>query len=132
VAVELRQRASFDGPVAGVVDSACKLAEHETVAPKSLELLQPSIMLNIIGGATPDSHLKATEAALSSGVAPPMMLSMIEGWRSSRLLGGMGRSRIARMWLATEAALSIPNASIHLYSKGAAKPGRKMGHVTVT
>jgi phosphoribosylaminoimidazole carboxylase len=48
-------------------------------------------MLNIIGGATPDSHLKATEAALS-----------------------------------------IPNASIHLYSKGDAKPGRKMGHVTVT
>ncbi|KAJ6126884.1 phosphoribosylaminoimidazole carboxylase [Penicillium sp. IBT 18751x] len=59
--------------------------------PKSLELRTPSIMLNIIGGATPDSHLRATEAALS-----------------------------------------IPNASIHLYSKGDAKPGRKMGHVTVT
>ena len=29
-------------------------------------------------------------------------------------------------------ALSIPNASVHLYSKGAAKPGRKMGHITVT
>ncbi|GAM41782.1 phosphoribosylaminoimidazole carboxylase [Talaromyces pinophilus] len=31
-----------------------------------------------------------------------------------------------------EHALSIPNASIHLYSKGGARPGRKMGHITVT
>lgn len=61
------------------------------IPAKSLELRQPSIMLNIIGGAAPDTHLKAAEHALS-----------------------------------------IPNASIHLYSKGAAKPGRKMGHITVT
>lgn len=61
------------------------------IPPKSLELRQPSIMLNIIGGATPDSHLKVAERALS-----------------------------------------IPNAAVHLYSKGAARPGRKMGHVTVT
>ncbi|PKX92529.1 phosphoribosylaminoimidazole carboxylase ADE2 [Aspergillus novofumigatus IBT 16806] len=63
----------------------------EGCALSHLEIRQPSIMLNIIGGAAPDTHLKAAEAALS-----------------------------------------IPNASIHLYSKGAAKPGRKMGHVTVT
>lgn len=78
----------------------CPLSQFDThlraildlpIPPKSVELRQPSIMLNIIGGATPDSHLKAAEAALS-----------------------------------------IPNASIHLYSKGAARPGRKMGHVTVT
>lgn len=61
------------------------------IPPKSLELRHPSIMLNIIGGATPDSHLKVAERALS-----------------------------------------IPNASIHLYSKGTARPGRKMGHITVT
>lgn len=61
------------------------------IPPQSLQIRQPSIMLNIIGGSAPDTHLKAAEAALS-----------------------------------------IPNASIHLYSKGAAKPGRKMGHVTVT
>lgn len=61
------------------------------IPEKSLELRQPSIMLNIIGGATPDSHLKVAEHALS-----------------------------------------IPNASIHLYSKGDARPGRKMGHITVT
>lgn len=61
------------------------------IPPQSLTLRQPSIMLNLIGGATPDSHLQAAERALS-----------------------------------------IPNATIHLYSKGAARPGRKMGHVTVT
>jgi phosphoribosylaminoimidazole carboxylase len=78
----------------------CGLSQFDThmraildlpIPPKSLELRQPSIMLNIIGGATPDSHLKVAEQALS-----------------------------------------IPNASIHLYSKGAARPGRKMGHITVT
>lgn len=78
----------------------CGLSQFDThlraiidlpIPSKSLELRQPAIMLNILGGSAPDSHLKAAEFALS-----------------------------------------IPNASIHLYSKGAARPGRKMGHVTVT
>lgn len=78
----------------------CGLSQFDThlraildlpIPAQSVELRQPSIMLNIIGGATPDSHLKVAERALS-----------------------------------------IPNASIHLYSKGAARPGRKMGHITVT
>lgn len=73
----------FDSHIRAIIDLP--------IPAKSLEIRQPSIMLNIIGGAAPDTHLKAAEAALS-----------------------------------------IPNASIHLYSKGAAKPGRKMGHVTVT
>jgi 5-(carboxyamino)imidazole ribonucleotide synthase len=30
------------------------------------------------------------------------------------------------------AALAEPNASLHLYGKVAARPGRKMGHITVT
>jgi len=79
---------------------ACSLSQFDAhlraildlpIPPKSLELRQPAIMLNILGGSTPDSHLKIAERALS-----------------------------------------IPNASIHLYSKGAARPGRKMGHVTIT
>lgn len=61
------------------------------IPAQGLQLRQPSIMLNIIGGSEPDTHLTAAQHALA-----------------------------------------IPNASIHLYSKGAAKPGRKMGHVTVT
>jgi phosphoribosylaminoimidazole carboxylase len=78
---------------------ACSLSQFDThlraildlpIPLKSLELRQPAIMLNILGGSTPDSHLKVAERALS-----------------------------------------IPNASIHLYGKGAARPGRKMGHITI-
>ncbi|KAL9608361.1 MAG: hypothetical protein Q9167_006803 [Letrouitia subvulpina] len=61
------------------------------IPPESLELQQSAIMLNILGGSSPDSHLR----------------------------------------LATH-ALSVTNANIHLYGKGAARPGRKMGHITVT
>lgn len=79
---------------------ACPLSQFDThlraildlpIPPKSLELRQPAVMLNLLGGSTPDAHLKDAEFALS-----------------------------------------IPNASVHLYGKGAGRPGRKMGHVTVT
>jgi len=49
-----------------------------------------AVMLNILGGSQPDSHL-----------------------------------------LVAEKALETPGARIHLYGKGEARPGRKMGHVTV-
>ena len=61
------------------------------IPPKSLELRDPSIMLNVLGGSEPSSHLKLAEAALS-----------------------------------------VPNASIHMYGKGDGRQGRKMGHITVT
>ena len=61
------------------------------IPPESLKLRQPAIMLNLLGGTSPDSHLKIIEDALS-----------------------------------------VPNTSIHLYGKGAARPGRKMGHITIT
>ncbi|EQL38148.1 phosphoribosylamidoimidazole- succinocarboxamidesynthase [Blastomyces dermatitidis ATCC 26199] len=79
---------------------ACHISQFEAhlraildlpIPQQSLEIRQPAIMVNILGGSTPDSHLKVAERALS-----------------------------------------IPNASIHLYSKGAARPGRKMGHITIT
>lgn len=49
-----------------------------------------ALMINILGGAQPQTHLRAVQIALS-----------IEG------------------------------AAIHIYGKGDARPGRKMGHVTV-
>ncbi|KAL4989118.1 AIR carboxylase-domain-containing protein [Aspergillus falconensis] len=82
---------TIEGTALSQFDAHLRAILDLPIPPESLQLRQPSIMLNIIGGAAPDTHLKAAEAALS-----------------------------------------IPNASIHLYSKGAAKPGRKMGHVTVT
>jgi len=48
-------------------------------------------MLNILGGAKPNTHEQVADAALE-----------------------------------------VPNASIHLYEKGNSRPGRKMGHITVT
>ncbi|KAJ4347261.1 uncharacterized protein N0V89_011201 [Didymosphaeria variabile] len=60
-------------------------------SPSALRLREPSIMLNILGGKTPDSHIQVAHKAYAS-----------------------------------------PNASIHLYGKGDARPGRKMGHITVT
>ncbi|KAJ5454431.1 phosphoribosylaminoimidazole carboxylase [Penicillium daleae] len=82
---------TIEGCALSQFDSHIRAILDLPIPVKSLEIRQPSIMLNIIGGSAPDTHLKAAEAALS-----------------------------------------IPNAAIHLYSKGAAKPGRKMGHITVT
>jgi phosphoribosylaminoimidazole carboxylase len=79
---------------------ACSLSQFDAhlraildlpIPPSSLSIREPAIMLNILGGSAPDSHLKVAERALS-----------------------------------------IPNASVHLYNKGDARPGRKMGHITVT
>lgn len=61
------------------------------IPPPSLQLRSPTIMLNVLGGPEPDSHLKVAEKALS-----------------------------------------VPNASIHLYGKGPGRLGRKMGHITIT
>jgi phosphoribosylaminoimidazole carboxylase len=79
---------------------ACPISQYDAhlraildlpIPASALRLREPSIMLNILGGATPDSHVKVANKALES-----------------------------------------PNASVHLYGKGDARPGRKMGHITVT
>lgn len=82
---------------------ACHMSQYEahvrailpdladTIAPGSTDLaVGAAIMLNILGGPQPDSHL-----------------------------------------LVAKQALAIPGAKIHLYGKGAGRPGRKMGHITV-
>ncbi|KAF4554681.1 Phosphoribosylaminoimidazole carboxylase-like protein [Elsinoe fawcettii] len=61
------------------------------IKESSLKPRQPSIMLNILGGADPKSHLEIAEKALATD-----------------------------------------NAEVHLYDKGDARPGRKMGHITIT
>jgi phosphoribosylaminoimidazole carboxylase len=57
---------------------------------EDLELREPSIMLNILGGAEPDSHIRIAKEAL--------------------------RHR---------------RTKVHLYGKGEARKGRKMGHITI-
>ncbi|KAF9732975.1 hypothetical protein PMIN06_009851 [Paraphaeosphaeria minitans] len=79
---------------------ACPLSQYDAhlraildipIPPSALRLREPAIMLNILGGKNPDSHIHVAHKAYAS-----------------------------------------PNASIHLYGKGDARPGRKMGHITVT
>lgn len=61
------------------------------IPEESLRMREPAIMLNILGGTAPDSHIKVANIALSN-----------------------------------------PRTSVHLYGKGEARKGRKMGHLTVT
>ncbi|KAF2746902.1 phosphoribosylaminoimidazole carboxylase [Sporormia fimetaria CBS 119925] len=79
---------------------ACPISQYEAhlraildlpLPEAGLRLREPAIMLNILGGKTPDSHIQVANKALE-----------------------------------------LPNASTHLYGKGDARPGRKMGHITVT
>jgi len=80
---------------------ACPLSQYDAhlraildlpIFPHNLRIREPSIMLNILGGDTEDSHTRAAQKALE-------------------LFGGEG---------------------VHLYGKGKARKGRKMGHVTLT
>ena len=47
------------------------------------------------------------------------------------MLNILGGAQTNSHLLAAQLALSIPGARLHLYGKGEARPGRKMGHVTV-
>ena len=58
---------------------------------KGLEADRAAVMLNILGGREPKTHLEVASKALE-----------------------------------------IPRAAVHLYGKGEGRPGRKMGHITVT
>lgn len=78
---------------------ACPISQYEAhlraildlpLQQEDLELREPAIMLNILGGDTPDSHLKFAREALKHR-----------------------------------------RTKIHLYGKGQARNGRKMGHITV-
>ncbi|KAI9709574.1 MAG: phosphoribosylaminoimidazole carboxylase ade2 [Bogoriella megaspora] len=60
------------------------------ISEQDLRLPQPSIMLNILGGSEPQSHMALVEQADK-----------------------------------------LPGTRIHLYGKGDARPGRKMGHINI-
>ncbi|KAL8694285.1 MAG: hypothetical protein Q9218_001053 [Villophora microphyllina] len=74
-----------------------------------------------------DTHLRAIlglpipkeSVRLTSNTTNAVMLN---------ILGGLEPTSHRTM---AERALEVPSASIHLYGKGDARPGRKMGHVTV-
>ncbi|XPS97380.1 Phosphoribosylaminoimidazole carboxylase [Ascochyta lentis] len=78
----------------------CDMSQYEAhlraildipISQEDLRLKEPSIMLNILGAQSPDSHEKTAQRAYT-----------------------------------------VPGAKVHLYGKGDARPGRKMGHITLT
>lgn len=78
----------------------CAMSQYEAhlraildlpISARDLRLKEPSIMLNILGAQSPDSHVKTARRAYE-----------------------------------------VPGAKVHLYGKGDARPGRKMGHITLT
>ena len=79
--IEACRTSQFDSHILSILS--------RSIPRKGLELLKPSIMLNILGGLDEDSYLKLAEAADATG------------------------------------------AKVHLYGKGKATKGRKVGHVTV-
>ncbi|GAB7357125.1 hypothetical protein MBLNU459_g7925t1 [Dothideomycetes sp. NU459] len=62
------------------------------LSQSSLRIREPAIMLNILGAASPDSHMQIAERSMAA----------------------------------------LPEVALHLYGKGEARRGRKMGHMTVT
>lgn len=80
---------------------ACPVSQYEAhiraivdlpLKQSSLRIREPAIMLNILGSASPDSHIQIAERSLAT----------------------------------------CSDVSIHLYGKGEARRGRKMGHMTLT
>ena len=72
-----------------------------------------------------DAHLRA----ILDLPIPESGLRLREPAIMLNILGGQTRDSHVQI---AEKALEYPNASIHLYGKGDARPGRKMGHITIT
>ncbi len=70
-----------------------------------------------------EQHVRAVCGLPLGGTRPLAPSAMVN------LLGDLWRDGRAPDWTKV---LSDPSARLHLYDKGAAAPGRKMGHVTVT
>lgn len=70
-----------------------------------------------------EQHVRAV-CGLPLGGTKPLQPSVM-----LNLLGDLWRGCVAPDWLPV---LADPSAKLHLYDKGQAAPGRKMGHITVT
>lgn len=84
--IEACQMSQYDAHLRAILDLPIPESGPELNTPDT-----HAIMLNILGGSQPDSHLAAAREALK-----------------------------------------VPGARVHLYGKGDARPGRKMGHITIT
>jgi phosphoribosylaminoimidazole carboxylase len=72
------------------------------------------------------------EAHLRAILDLPLSAEDLEADRPAIMLNLLGTDDANSHVKVAEAALKVPRASVHLYGKGAGRPKRKMGHVTVT
>lgn len=81
--------------------------------------------------ACPISQYDAHIRAILGLPIPEESLDFISTNISAIMLNILGGAQTSSHLPAAQQALSIPGARLHLYGKGDARPGRKMGHVTV-
>lgn len=81
--------------------------------------------------ACPISQFDAHLRAILGLPIPQEGLQLINRGLNAIMLNILGGVHPRSHIHAAQKSLSIPGASVHLYGKGDARPGRKMGHVTV-
>ena len=81
--------------------------------------------------ACPISQYDAHIRAILGLPIPEASVDFINVNTSAIMLNILGGAQRSSHLLAAQQALSIPGARLHLYGKGDARPGRKMGHITV-
>ena len=72
------------------------------------------------------------EAHLRAILDLPLAPEDLRADRRAVMLNVLGGAEKGTHLLLAQRALSVPRAAVHLYGKGAGRPGRKMGHITVT
>ncbi len=81
--------------------------------------------------ACPISQYDAHIRAILGLPIPEESLCCIDIHTSAIMLNILGGAQTSSHLVAAQQALSIPGVRLHMYGKGDARPGRKMGHVTV-
>lgn len=88
---------------------------------------------------TPAGHLTIEacgmsqfEAHLRAILNLPISATSLEADRAAIMLNILGASTPTGHLVLRSEAAKVPRASIHMYQKGDGRPGRKMGHITVT
>jgi phosphoribosylaminoimidazole carboxylase len=77
------------------------------------------------------AHLRAILPNLAKTITPGST-DMKTSNMHAIMLNILGGPHLDSHLLVSEAAMTIPGAEVHLYGKGDGRPGRKMGHVTIT
>ncbi|KAJ9613919.1 hypothetical protein H2200_002055 [Cladophialophora chaetospira] len=76
-----------------------------------------------------EAQIRAILPGLASRIPPGATDLTVKAALMLNILGGPQKDSHL---LVAQAALDVPGAKVHLYGKGDGRPGRKMGHITIT